>query len=60
MEIRCRCCHEFFTPSDDSLDLIAEGYISSESVNCCEDCWDMIQLSEYDLSESFSDADPGL
>lgn len=60
MEIRCRFCGEYFCPCDDTLDLIAEGYISSSSVNTCDDCWDMIQLSEYDLSESLSDADPGL
>jgi hypothetical protein len=60
MEIRCKFCHEFFTPSEESLDLIAGGYISSSSVNTCDDCWDMLQLSEYDFSESFSDADPGL
>jgi hypothetical protein len=60
MEIRCKHCHEFFQPSDESLDLIASGYFSSDNVNTCDDCWDMIQLSEYDLSESFSDADPGL
>jgi len=39
---------------------MAEGYISSSSVNTCDDCWDMIQLSEYDISESYSDANPGL
>jgi len=42
------------------IDLIAAGYISSASVNTCDECWDLIQLSEFDLSESFSDADPGL
>lgn len=60
MEIRCRCCHEFFQPSEESLDLIAEGFISSGSINTCDDCWDMLQLSEYELSVSFSDADTGL
>jgi hypothetical protein len=60
MEIKCKYCHEFFQPNDESLDLIAEGYISSDSVNCCNDCWEMIQLSEYDYYESFSDADPCL
>jgi len=60
MEIRCRHCGEYFCPCDETLDLIADGYISSSSVNTCDDCWDMLQLSEYDTSESFSDADPGL
>jgi hypothetical protein len=60
MNIKCRCCKEYFCPCDDTLDLIAEGYISSDSVNTCDDCWDMIQLSEFDLSESYSDADPEL
>jgi hypothetical protein len=60
MNIRCRHCGEYFCPCDETLDLISEGYISSDSVNCCDDCWDAIQLSEFDLFESFSDADPGL
>jgi len=60
MKIRCKHCGEFFCPSDESVDLISEGYISSDSVNICDDCWDHIQLWEYDLSESFIDADPGL
>lgn len=60
MEILCRCCGEYFSPCDETLDLIAEGFISSDSVNTCDDCWDILQLSEFDLSESFSDADPGL
>jgi hypothetical protein len=60
MKIRCIHCGEFFCPSDESVDLISEGYISSDNVNICDDCWGMIQLSEYDNAESFSDADPGL
>jgi hypothetical protein len=60
MEIICKHCGEYFCPCEDTLDLIAEGYISSGSINCCDDCWDMIQLSDLDLLESFSDADPSL
>jgi hypothetical protein len=60
MEIRCRHCGEYFCPCDETLDLIVEGYIPSSSVNICDDCFEMIQLSEYDLSESFSDADSDL
>jgi len=60
MEIRCKHCGEYFCPCDETLDLIAEGYISSDSVNICDDCYDTIQLSEFDLSESYSDSDPGL
>ncbi|MCE5348324.1 MAG: hypothetical protein LLG13_18815 [Bacteroidales bacterium] len=51
---------EFFRPGDDTLELLSEGYISTDSVNTCDDCWDLIELSENDLIESFSDADPGL
>ena len=60
MEIRCKHCATWFSPCDETIDLIAEGFISTDSVNTCDDCWDMIQLSEFDLTESFSDADPGL
>ena len=43
MKIRCRHCGEFFCPSDETVDLISEGYISSDSVNTCDDCWDMLK-----------------
>jgi hypothetical protein len=60
MNIRCRHCGEYFCPCDETLDLIAEGYISSDSVNTCDLCLVMNQLCEFDDSDSFSDADPGL
>jgi hypothetical protein len=60
MKIRCRFCSEYFSPCEETLDLIAEGYISSDTVNTCDDYWDQIQLSEFDQIETFSDADPGL
>jgi hypothetical protein len=60
MNVKCKICGEYFCPCDDTLDLIAEGFISSDNVNTCPSCWDMIQLSESDFSESFSDTDPGL
>jgi hypothetical protein len=61
MKIRCRHCGEFFCPSDESVDLISEGYISSDSVNICDDCWDMLEQIQDDIkSDMISDADPGL
>ena len=60
MNLKCRHCGEYFRPSDDTMYLIAEGYIKSSSVDICDDCWDMLQPSEYDCSETFSDADTGL
>ena len=60
MEIRCRHCGEYFCPCDDTLDLIAEGYIDADSCNVCDDCWDLIQLSEFDYYQEYSDVDPGM
>ncbi|MGC1390726.1 MAG: hypothetical protein WA816_06790 [Bacteroidales bacterium] len=60
MNVKCKICGEYFCPRNETLDLIAEGFISSDSVNTCDDCWDMLQLSEFDLSESYNDTDPGL
>jgi hypothetical protein len=60
MKIRCKHCCEFFCPSDESVELMSEGYISSDNVNICDDCWDMINQTPDDLMEMFSDADPGL
>jgi hypothetical protein len=60
VNIRCKCCGEWFIPSDDSIDLISEGLLSSDTIDTCHECWDLIELSEFDLSESFSDADPEL
>jgi hypothetical protein len=60
MKIRCKHCGEFFCPSDESVDLISEGYISSDNVNICDDCWEMINQPPDSFSEMYSDADPGL
>ena len=60
MEIRCKHCGTWFSPCDETIDLIAEGYISSDSVNTCNNSFDMLQLYEFDNSESYSDADPGV
>jgi hypothetical protein len=60
MKIRCKHCGEFFCPSDESVELMSEGYISSDNVNICDDCWDMINQPPDDLMEMISDADPGL
>lgn len=60
MKIRCKHCGEFFCPSDESVELMSEGYISSDSVNICDDCWDMIEHLQDDNSEMHSDPDPGL
>jgi len=60
MKIRCKHCGEYFCPSDECVDLISEGYISSDTVNICDDCWDMIEHLQDDISEMQSDADMGL
>jgi hypothetical protein len=60
MKIRCRHCGELFCPSDEAVDLISEGYISSDTVNYCDDCWDILERIQDDISELPSDADMGL
>ena len=46
MNLKCRICGEFFCPSEDSLDLIIEGIIFSDSLNICDECHDLMELSE--------------
>jgi len=60
MKIRCKHCGEFFCPSDESVELMSEGYISSDNVNICDECWDILNQPPDDLMEMISDADPGL
>jgi hypothetical protein len=60
MKIRCIHCGEYFFPDEETIELISDGYISSSIVNTCDECWDLIQLSEYDFYQTFSDGDPGL
>jgi hypothetical protein len=60
MKIRCKSCGDFFNPDSDTLDLLSEGYISSDNVNFCDDCWDMLEHVQDDISELPSDADMGL
>jgi hypothetical protein len=56
MKIRCGHCGEYFTPSDECVDLISEGYISADSVNIYDDCWDLIEHIKDDVSEFHSNA----
>jgi hypothetical protein len=60
LKIRCIHCDEFFCPSDESVDLISEGYISSDNINICDDCWEMINQPPDDFTDVYSDADHGL
>lgn len=60
MKIRCKHCGEYFCPRDESVDLISEGYISTDNVNICDDCWDMLEHMQDDFIEQHSDADMGL
>ena len=60
MKIRCKHCGEFFCLSDESVELKPEGYISSSTVNTCDECWDMINQPPDDFADMYSDVDPGL
>ena len=60
MKIRCKVCGEFFNPDDETMELMSEGYITSDSVNICDECWNLQQLSEYGYTESLSYSDPVL
>jgi hypothetical protein len=61
MKIRCIHCGEYFFPYEETLELISDGYISSSTVDTCDECWEMINYPCYDDNEGMiSDADPGL
>ncbi len=60
MKIRCKHCGEYFTPDDDTMELISEGWVDSNQVNTCDDCFEMLRNPIFDESEMISDADPGL
>lgn len=60
MKIRCKHCGELFCPSDEAVDLISEGSISSDTSNICDGCWDMLEHLQDDISEVYSDVDMGL
>jgi hypothetical protein len=61
MKIRCKVCGEYFFPYEETLELMTDGYLSSASVNTCDECWEMLnQPCNDDLSEMISDADPRL
>ena len=60
MKIRCKHCGEYFLPCSDTVGLMSEGYISPFDVIICDDCWDIIEHLQDDISEMFSDSDPGL
>jgi len=58
MKIRCKVCGEFFNPDEETVELVSEGYI--DSVNTCDECWDMLNHFYDDTEEMISDEDLGL
>ncbi len=60
MKIRCKHCGEYFTPDDETIELISEGYIERSTVNTCDECFEMLRHPSFDESEMISDADLGL
>jgi hypothetical protein len=60
MKIRCKYCGEYFTPCEEAVELMEEGYINTDSVNCCDDCWDLISQPHDYFIDTYSDADSGL
>lgn len=60
MKIRCKVCGEFFNPDNDTTELLSEGFITSDSIDTCDDCWYMLNHLDDDSQDMISDADPGL
>ena len=60
MKIRCKVCGEFFSPDNETVELVSDGYIDSASIDTCDDCWDMLNHLYDDTEGMISDADPGL
>jgi hypothetical protein len=60
MKIKCKICGEYFNPDDETLALMADGYILTSDINTCDECWEMLNHQIDDLSDMISDADPGL
>jgi hypothetical protein len=58
MKIRSKVCGEFFSPHEETSELMSEGYI--ETVDTCDECWDMMNHLYDDVKDMISDADPGL
>jgi len=60
MKIRYKVCGAFFNPDEETSELMLEGFITTDSVNICDDCWDMLNHIYDDTEDMISDADPGL
>lgn len=58
MKIRCKVCGDFFSPDKETVELASEGYI--DTVDTCDDCWDMLNHLYDENEDMISDADPGL
>ena len=61
MKIRYKVCREYFSPDDETLALMYDGYLSQGDINTCDECWDMLNhIFNDDTEGMISDADPGL
>ncbi len=57
MKIICIHCGEYFIPSEEAVELMEEGYINPDSINTCDDCYEMLKYSKYFQIEALSDPD---
>ena len=60
MKIRCIHCGEYFFPDEETVALMADGYLSSIDVNTCDECWEILNQPPDDILDMYSDADSGL
>ncbi len=60
MKIRCKIYGKYFSPDEETLALMSDGYLSPGDINTCDECWDMQNHLNDDTEGMISDADPGL
>jgi hypothetical protein len=54
MKIRCRHCGEYFYPDEETIELVSEGWIFADSVNTCDECWELIEHLQDNFAELYS------
>jgi hydrogenase maturation factor HypF (carbamoyltransferase family) len=59
MKTTCKKCGESFSIDKSTEDLFDEGFIVLSDICICEDCYDMMQNTDFEYEQQ-SDADPGL
>ena len=52
-KFKCIHCGDYFTPHEDTIELLEEGFITKDMIDTCEECGrDLLNLPDNNINDS--------